>query len=106
MKKYGIDTIMKPLVDDLNILYQGYKMEINGVEKVTHGKVLICAGDTLGQHYWGGYKEGVGVAFQKCRHCQCAFEQITVNRNRMVWIAGKLQSGAANMLCIKGKKVT
>lgn len=76
VKKYGIDTIMKPLVDDLNILYKGYKMEINGVEKVIHGKVLICAGDTLGQHYWGGYKEGVGVAFQKCRHCQCAFEQM------------------------------
>ena len=76
VKKYGIDTIMKPLVDDLNMLYKGYKMEINGVEKVIHGKVLICAGDTLGQHYWGGYKEGVGVAFQKCRHCQCTFEQM------------------------------
>ena len=30
----------------------------------------------------------------------------TVNRNRMVWIAGKLQKGAANMSCIKGKKIT
>ena len=36
-----------------------------------------------------------------------AFETLgrtTVNRNRMAWIAGKLQSGAANMSCIKGEK--
>ena len=41
-----------------------------------YGKVLLCAGDSLGQHCWGGYKEGVGVAFQKCCHCQCALEQM------------------------------
>ncbi|XP_028417997.1 uncharacterized protein LOC114542721 [Dendronephthya gigantea] len=76
VKKYGINTVMQPVIDDLNILYQGCKMEINGVEKVIHGKVLLCAGDTLGQHYLGGFKEGVGVAFQKCRHCQCSFEQM------------------------------
>ena len=43
-------------------------MEINSVEKVIYEKVLICAGDTLGQHYWGVYKEVVGVAFQKSRN--------------------------------------
>ncbi len=34
------------------------------------------------------------------------FIYTTVNRNRMVWIAGKLQSGAANMSCIKREKIT
>ena len=29
---------------------------------------------------------------------------ITVNRNRMVWKAGKLQRTAANMLCHKGSE--
>ena len=75
VKKYGINIIMQPLVDNLNILYRGCNMEFNSVEKVIYGKVL-CAGDTLGQHCWGGYKEGVGVAFQKCCHCQCALEQM------------------------------
>ena len=67
-------------------------MNINGIEKVVHGKVLMCTGDTLGQHYCGGYKEGVGAAFQKCRNCQCTFEQMqtdfleeamTLNRHQL-----------------------
>ena len=33
-------------------------------------------GDTLGQHLWGGYKEGVGVSFQKCRSCYCNFDDM------------------------------
>ena len=44
-----------------------------------YGKVLMCTGVTLGQHYWGGCKEGVGAAFQKCRNCQCTFEQMQTN---------------------------
>lgn len=39
-----------------------------------HGKVVSCTGDTEGQHEWGGYKVGVGFAFQKCRHYQCHYE--------------------------------
>ena len=54
VKKYGINAIMKPLVEDINTLYKGRKMEINSFEKVIYGKVLICASDTLGQHCWGG----------------------------------------------------
>ena len=76
VKKYGIDRIMQPLVYDLELLYKGHIFEVGGLKKVIHGKVCMCTGDTLGQHYWGGYKEGVGAAFSKCRHCQCVFEQM------------------------------
>ena len=38
------------------------------------GKVVHCLGDTLDQHYWEGFEEGVGVSFQKCRQCLCQFE--------------------------------
>ena len=86
VKKYGIDCIMKPLVDDLQLLYEGYTFEVGGIEKVIHGKVLMCNGDTLGQHYWGGYKEGVGAAFSKCRHCQCAFEQMQQEFRYVVYV--------------------
>ena len=36
----------------------------------------MCAGDTLGQHYWAGFKEGVGVSFCKCRTCYCTFDNM------------------------------
>ena len=48
-------------------------------EKLVYGKVVSCAGDTEGQHEWGGYKVGVGFAFQKCRHCQCQFDAMQQN---------------------------
>ena len=32
LKKYGINAIMNPLVDDLNTLYKGCKMEINSMK--------------------------------------------------------------------------
>ena len=38
--------------------------------------ILMCFGDTLGQHLSGGFKEGVGVSKQKCRHCYCEFNNI------------------------------
>ena len=36
----------------------------------------MCFGDTLRQHLSGGFKEGVGVSKQKCRHCYCEFNNI------------------------------
>lgn len=40
-----------------------------------NGKVILCAGDTLGQNFWGGFKEGVGGSFQKCRTCYCHYDE-------------------------------
>ncbi|XP_066917219.1 uncharacterized protein [Clytia hemisphaerica] len=51
-------------------------MNLNGKEQIVHGKVVICLGDTLGQHLWGGFTEGVGGAYQKCRHCFCDFNTL------------------------------
>ena len=66
VKKYSIDSILKPIIRDLKILYNGYETEVNGARETLFGKVIMCTGDTLGQHLWGGFKEGVGFAFQKC----------------------------------------
>jgi hypothetical protein len=51
-------------------------MTVDGIEKIVFGKVLVCAGDTLGQHLWGWYKEGVGFSIHKCRTCFCLFLKI------------------------------
>ena len=72
----SIDTIMQPPLDDLNVLYRECNMIVNGMEKVVHEKVLMCTGDTLGQHHFREYKEGIGAAFKKCHNCQCTFEQM------------------------------
>ena len=76
MKKYGIDKVLTPVVEDINKLYEGYRMKILQNEILVFGKVLMYLGDTLGKHLWGGFKEGVGVSKQKCRHCYCEFNDM------------------------------
>ena len=76
VKTYGIQKILDPVIDDLKKLYDGYQIEINGNRFEIFGKVLLCTGDTLGQHLWGGFKERVGIAFQKCRSCLCNFNEM------------------------------
>ena len=74
VKKYGVNSILKPIVVDLRTLYNGVDLTYGNVIVKLYGKVIVCTGDTLGQHLWAGFKEGVGVSFQKCRHCHCDFE--------------------------------
>ena len=64
------------IIDGLKKLYNGYQMEINGNRSEIFCKVLLCTGDTLDQHLWGGFKDGVGFAFQKCRSWLCNFNKM------------------------------
>ena len=75
VKKYGHRGILEPIIiDDIKKIEYGFPCLVNGTQKIVHGKVVSCTGDTEGQHEWGGYKVGVGFAFQKCCHCQCHYE--------------------------------
>ena len=74
VKKYGYTAILSPIIEDIQKVERGFPCVINGSEKLIYGKVVSCTGDTEGQHEWGGFKVGVGLAFQKCRHCQCRYK--------------------------------
>ena len=49
---------MGPVVDDLLKLYDGVQFIYDTEILTVFGKVILCAGDTLGQQYLGGFKEG------------------------------------------------
>ena len=76
VKSYGIEKILSPVIEDLKRLYEGVKIVVAKKIITVYGKVVAATGDNEGQHQWGGFKEGFGVAFQKCRHCLCEFEQM------------------------------
>lgn len=40
------------------------------------GAILAFVGDTLAAHEFTGFKEGVGFAYQKCRECECTFDDM------------------------------
>lgn len=84
VKKYGYNAILKPIICDIKKLEIGESMHVAGKERKVFGKVVSCAGDTEGQHEWGGFKVVVGFAFQKCRHCQCQFEAMQEKFSRKI----------------------
>ena len=50
VKKYGIHSIMNPIIKDLLKLYNGVTVEYEDENLRIKGKVVLCAGDTLGQY--------------------------------------------------------
>ena len=83
VKKYGIEKVLTPVVEDINKLHEGYRTKLLQNEILVFRKVLMCLGDTLGQHLWGRFIEGVGVSEQKpgivianLMICNCCLEKI------------------------------
>ena len=101
VKKYGIDKVLTPVVEDINKLYEGYRMKILQNEILVFGKVLMCLGDTLGQHLWGGFKDGVGVSKQKYRHCYCELNDMQLLFKEDLFVSRTKLSYEANCLEIE-----
>ena len=49
-------------------------VQING--RNIHGCLVAFVGDTPAVNMVGGFKEGVGVAFRKCRQCMATYDQV------------------------------
>ncbi|XP_071812827.1 uncharacterized protein [Apostichopus japonicus] len=79
MKKYGLDTIIKPLMDDLNILEEhGIQVNVHGVEHKFYGSVCSVIADNLASHFIGGFTESFS-GFRVCRFCMCTSESLRKN---------------------------
>lgn len=76
LSECGIDPILERLHQDLVMLYDGVKIRIGNAEREIFGALVSICGDTLAQHELCGFKEGVGFAYSKCRHCECSFDNM------------------------------
>lgn len=76
IQKYDIDKNFEPLVVDLKLLASdsGYIFDIPGGPVKLRGAVLAFIADTPASQKAGGFKESVGGAKRKCRHCMATFE--------------------------------
>jgi len=75
----GVDVVLQRITEDLQLLYNGVKIQTQNGEMDLCGAVVAVCGDTLAQHELAGFKEGVGFAYSKCRHCECTFEEMQRN---------------------------
>ena len=78
LKKYGMDEILKPFVEELKVLGDdmGHDFQLqNGIVRL-RGALLAVIADTPASQLLGGFKESVGGAKRKCRHCMANFEDM------------------------------
>lgn len=81
LRQCGVDVILNRIKEDMDALYNGVKMQtINGQKTIFGAMVSVC-GDMLAQHELAGFKEGVGFAYSRCRHCECSFEDMQSHFN-------------------------
>ena len=77
-EKYGFNKVIEPLIEDLKILGsdQGYTFSLPNGLITLRGSILAFLADTPASNKAGGFKEGVGGAKRKCRHCMAIFEDM------------------------------
>lgn len=76
LSECGLDAVLQRIQEDLVQLYNGVQIQTVNGEREIFGAVVSVCGDTLAQHELCGFKEGVGFAYSKCRHCECSFEDM------------------------------
>ena len=70
IKANGMDSILKPFIDDLKTLYDvGIKVTYGGNEEIWNGALLVFLADNLAAHELGGFKESFSFARRFCRSC-------------------------------------
>jgi hypothetical protein len=70
VKAHGIDSVLKPLLDDLKTLYHtGIKVQYNGREEEWKGALLAFLADNLAAHELAGFKESFSFSRRFCRSC-------------------------------------
>ncbi|KAL4009325.1 hypothetical protein ACER0C_003177 [Sarotherodon galilaeus] len=79
-----IDERPKPCKDGQVVTASG--------ERTIHGALISVCGDTLAQHEVAGFKEGVGFAYSKCRHCDCHFEDMQEKFNEDLFVKRTMAS--------------
>lgn len=70
VKTNGIDSILKPFLDDLKTLHdKGIVVRFAGKDEVWKGDLLAFLADNLAAHELGGFKESFSFARKFCRSC-------------------------------------
>lgn len=77
-EKYGFNKVIEPLVEEMKMLGSdvGYTFTLPVGCINLRGGILAFLADTPASNKAGGFKEGVGGARRKCRHCMAEFNDM------------------------------
>ena len=79
MSRFGLNILLRPLVNDLKKLEKGIEMSIGGKPSVIRGTLSAVIADNLASHQIGGFKVRFSKGFQKCRFCLGTDDEIQNN---------------------------
>ena len=81
LRKYGMDKILAPFIKDLKRLGRdtGVDFMVRGGVVHLRGALPAVIADTPASQLLGGFKESVGRAKRKCRHCMTDFDEMQLN---------------------------
>ena len=72
IEKYGYESVLAPLIKDLETLEQkGVSENIDGVSHTFFGSLSLIHGGNLAQHSLGGFFESFSNVKRVCRYCSC-----------------------------------
>ena len=78
--KHGLDAILKPFVEDLNVLSSvGITVNVNGVERTFRGGLISFLADNAASNALGGFKESFSFSFRFCRTCMATNESFRIH---------------------------
>jgi hypothetical protein len=79
IKLHGLGKLLKDFIQTVNRMSSGgITIAVNGVEHLVEGSVVMAPADTPAANVLGGFKEGVGFAYKKCRTCLISGNDIKV----------------------------
>jgi len=70
-KKHGLNKLLQDFIQTVNIMSSGgFTINVNGTDHNVEGALVIAPADTPASNLIGGFKEGVGFSYKKCRTCK------------------------------------
>ena len=71
-----MNTVLKPLVDDINKLSSsGIEITRNGKKHIYKGALIAFLADNLASHNVGGFKQSMSFAKRFCQSCMATKEE-------------------------------
>lgn len=77
LKHHGFGKLLKDFIDTVNKMSSdGLQIVVNGLPRTIKGALVMTPADTPAANSLGGFKEGVGFAYKKCRTCLISNNEI------------------------------
>jgi hypothetical protein len=80
VKQYGLERILKPLIDDMKTLEtEGIMIKFAGMDTVLKGSIATISADNLASHQIGGFRQTFSSG-KICRYCLADYETLNCFR--------------------------